>query len=92
MDISFALLLMLVLAIFAQASFLARLQFLGYYLEPEILTVVRPLSSAPVPPSAFLNQGKDGSACAVVPVFSTFSSANRHLKWPVLGIFSFSPI
>jgi hypothetical protein len=46
MDRSFALLLSLLLAIFAQALFLARLQFIGSCLELEISTVMRLLLSA----------------------------------------------
>jgi hypothetical protein len=53
MDISFALFLVLVLAILAQAIFLARLQFIGCNLELEILTVVPPPSSTPMPPAFF---------------------------------------
>ena len=43
MDRSFELLLKLVFAIFAQALFLARLQFVGCCLEQVILAVVQPL-------------------------------------------------
>jgi hypothetical protein len=45
MDRSFELFLMLVLAIFSQALFLALLQFVGCCLEQGILSVVRLLLS-----------------------------------------------
>ena len=48
MDISFALFLVLVLAILAQAIFLARLQFIGCNLELEILDVGLPFLQRPL--------------------------------------------
>jgi hypothetical protein len=41
-------------------------------LDLEMLALVLPLSSASVPPSAFLNQVKHGGACATVPALSRF--------------------
>jgi hypothetical protein len=79
MDISFALLLSLLFAIFAQTLFLESSQFMSSHPEPEILAVVPPQSAASLPPSAFLNQGKEGGACAAVPFFSRFPPAKRHL-------------
>jgi hypothetical protein len=64
--------LMLVLAIFAQAFFLQQPQFMSCNLDLEMLALVLPLSSASVPPPAFLKQDKDGGACAAVPSFSSF--------------------
>jgi hypothetical protein len=75
MDRSFELFLMLVLAIFAQALFLEQPQFMSCNLDLEMLALVLPLSSASVPPSAFLNQVKHGGACATGPAFSRFFSA-----------------
>jgi hypothetical protein len=72
MDISFALLLSLLFAIFAQAHFLQQPQFMSCNLDLEMLALVLPLSSASVPPSAFLNQVKYGGACATVPAFRRF--------------------
>jgi hypothetical protein len=79
MDRSFELLFMLVLAIFVQTLFLEPTQFMSSHPEPEILAVVPPQSAASLPPSAFLNQGKEGGACAAVPFFSRFPPAKRHL-------------
>jgi hypothetical protein len=81
MDISFDLLLMLVLTIFARALFLKPPQFISHYLELEMLAVVRPPSSTPVLPLAFLNQDKDGGAFAAVQSFSRcfFREAAREL-------------
>jgi hypothetical protein len=66
MDISFALLLTLILAIFAQALFLELQQFVSYHFKPEISTVVLAQLSASVPPSDLLNQQERGGACAAV--------------------------
>jgi hypothetical protein len=60
MDISFALLLSLLFAIFAQAHFLQQPQFMSCNLKLQMLAVVPPPLSTAVPPPVFLIQGKRG--------------------------------